>query len=439
VLIPGKAWDTRAVRAICRPLKRQAGSLRVLWLPVRGEEGRIREWVEQGGDRAGLFALARATPEWEDGSGARLAVRELSEVATEPVRWLWQPYIPRGKLTLIDGDPGVGKSLQALAIAAAVTRGEALPGDEPSDPGGVLLLCGEDGAEDTIKPRLLRLGAYAGRVRLVTGVVREDGEGDTMTLSREGVRLLEQEVAAYRPALVVIDPLVAFLEDRVDMHRANEVRSILRPVAELAQRHGTAVLALRHLTKAPGSHALYRGQGSIDFAAAARSVLLVVKDPGDGGRRLMLPTKASLTELGPGLAFRVADGGEIGFAWEGSVEVTAEEVLGGPGAMVARTGLEEAMAFLREVLADGPEPVRVVYHEAKEVGISERTLDRAKAVLRVRSVRRQDGAGACWEWELVQGCHGTLDQGAISGAETGTGARVPRVPQFVLKGLEEEG
>jgi hypothetical protein len=405
--------------------------------------------MEEVGDR-GVFESLRARLGADVGSGRgagreregrRLGFVELSEVAVRGVRWLWHPYVPLGKLTLLDGDPGVGKSYLSLALAAAVTRGEELPGGATPEPGNVLLLCGEDAVEDTVKPRLLSLGVFEKRVRVVTGVIGERRETALM-LSPEGLGLLSEQMAEYRPALVIVDPLVAYLGSHVDMHRANEVRGVLRPLAAMAQRHGAAILALRHLTKAPGA-ALYRGQGSIDFAAAARSILLVVRDPNDAERRIMVPTKSSLAAMGPGLVFRLDPEGEEVLRWEGTARLEPDRLLEGPVGVARSRELEEATAFLRDALAGGAVAARDVIREAKGAGIALRTLERAKALAGVRSVFRRDADGRRWEWELVRDRQdrqsGGLCEDSIFRAGTGDGVRPPRPPRFGYGDRGEEG
>ena len=192
----------------------------------------------------------------------------MADVEPEDVSWLWYPYIPRGKLTLLEGDPGTGKSWVSLAIATAVSLGVSLPEADPFGPSDVLLLSAEDGLADTIRPRLDRMRADVSRV---------SAWNRPMVFDSEGMLALEVEIAALRPALVVIDPLIAYMGAKVDTYRANQTRAILAPLAEIAERHDISILAVRHLRKSESSKAIYRGQGSIDFIASARSVLLVTR------------------------------------------------------------------------------------------------------------------------------------------------------------------
>jgi len=194
----------------------------------------------------------------------------LSDVTPEKVEFLSYPYIPLGKLTLLDGDPGVGKSTLSLAIAAGVTLGKGVPGMVKADPGNVLVLSCEDGLSDTIRPRLDASGADVQKVFALRGV---------MTLDEEGLEALTHHLTEIRPRLVIIDPLVGYLGGKVDMHKGNEVRQVTAGLAELAEEFHCSFLAIRHLTKGGRDKAIYRGIGSIDFTAAARSVLLAGTDP----------------------------------------------------------------------------------------------------------------------------------------------------------------
>ncbi|MDP2726169.1 MAG: AAA family ATPase, partial [Dehalococcoidia bacterium] len=219
----------------------------------------------------------REHPSGQPPAVRRPVVVRLDSVTPEQVEFLWHPYIPLGKLTILEGDPGLGKSWLALAIAAAISRGVKLPGaTDPWGPADILLLSAEDGLADTITPRLDAMGADRGRITAITGIATDKGErGFSLA---EHLDLLEEVLTQYRPIFVILDPLVSFLGAGVDMYRANEVRAILAPLASLAERCRAAILAIRHLTKSGRDKAIYRGQGNIDFVAAARSVILAGKE-----------------------------------------------------------------------------------------------------------------------------------------------------------------
>lgn len=319
-----------------------------------------------------------------------LAVRCVQAIEVEPVYWLWPPYIPLGKVTIAEGDPGVGKSWFSLAAAAGLSRGNGLPGDGVTCAGSTLLFSAEDGAGDTIRPRLEMLGADLGRVFVVD---------DPVTLDEAGLNQIREACTSYGPRLIVLDPLVAFLGAAVDLHRANEVRAVMAPLGEIAAEGQAAILAIRHLTKGQG-RALYRGLGSIDLAAAARSVLLFGRDPTDptDTHRAVVHTKSNLARCGPSLGFRLDEGG---FTWTGRSNLTADDLLSSDGAQRPRS---EATQFLEDLLADGAKPASEVFDAAARWHISQATLKRAKSELGVESTRVGGvGSEGEWMWSLPKG------------------------------------
>lgn len=349
----------------------------------------------------GLAALAQ-------GDGARVverrpAVVRLADVEPEEVRWLWYPYIPLGKITILEGDPGAGKTWLALRLAAAVSNGDPLPGldgvpRERREPANVLYLSAEDGLGDTLRPRLDAAGADPARVFALTGWQGKDDKGRERAggVTLQDLDIIEGAIAQYRPALVVVDPIQAYMGAGVDIHRANEVRAVLAGLAELAERYGCAAVLVRHLAKGTTDRAIYRGLGSIDFAAAARSILLVAADPDDEGgrRRVIAHVKSSLAERGPSLAFSIREGS---FYWEGTADVDAEALLAPRLASDGEPKLPRAIEWLLEVLAEGPVPSREIEKRAEvEIGASKRTLWRAAREVGVRT--RKDGR--TWVWEL---------------------------------------
>ena len=322
-----------------------------------------------------------------DGGKDALSI-PLADVKPESVRWIWKPYLPRGKLVLLEGDPGVGKSHLLAAIAAACSTGRKLP-DQPraSKPARVLLLSAEDGLADTLRPRLQALKADLKRVHASDAV---------LILDPEGLKRLEQEIKRVRPALVGLDPIVGYLDARTDIHRANQVRRALAPLAALARRHRCTIIMVRHLTKGPRERAIYRGLGSIDFAATVRSVLLVGNDPSDPQRRILAHIKCNFAALGGSLAFRLDRGR---FTWAGTSELRGEDLCQPPPTADERSARAEAADFLNKTLEAGPMAATEVRDAAKKVGIASATLNRAKRVLGIRSSRR----GRHWVWVLPQG------------------------------------
>lgn len=335
----------------------------------------------------------------------------LSDVQPEPVRWLWPGRIPLGKLTILDGDPGLGKSLLTIDLAARISTGDPMPDGTQSDydgSAGVVLLTAEDDPADTIRPRLDAAGADCSHIVLLQSI-REvttlpDGTvRDRTRLPNLGdIAALEKAIAEVEAKLIIVDPVMAYTAG-ADTHVDSEVRSVLSRLAELAQRTGVAILAVRHLNKAGGSNPLYRGGGSIGFIASARSGLLVAPDPDDmeGKRRILAATKSNLAELPPSLAYTIeAPTGAAKITWLGMSELTAKSLLAAPSDGEEKTALDEAKDFLRDLLSDGPVEAKQVKAEARDAGIAERTLARAKQLLAVQAVKSGFGDTGRWVWCL---------------------------------------
>jgi RecA-family ATPase len=202
----------------------------------------------------------------------------LSSVEPEEVSWLWPSWLALGKLALVDGDPGLGKSATTLDLAARVSAGKAFPDGSPCEPGGVVLLTAEDGLADTIRPRLDAAGADTSKILSLATVTDENGHERLLSIP-EDLGLLEKGIRRVEARLVVVDPLMAFLSGETNSHRDQDVRRALAPLARLAERTGACVLVIRHLNKAAANNPLYRGGGSIGIIGAARMAFVVGKDP----------------------------------------------------------------------------------------------------------------------------------------------------------------
>jgi hypothetical protein len=322
------------------------------------------------------------------------------QVPGRRVRWLWPGRIPLGKLTLLAGDPGRGKSLVGIDIAARVSTGRAWPDrlGEPAERGGVVLMNGEDDLFDTLKPRLTAAGADPTRVTLLAGMRDRTMDWDSRRPIDLSTDFKAVEYAVERTEecrLLVVDPLSAFLGE-TDSYREANVRALLRPLAELAQRRRIAVLAVTHLNKGDG-RAIYRSMGSLAFTAAARAVWLVADDPEAPPRRLLHSVKNNMAPAGPGLGYRVVDGPRV--AWEETpTGASADDVLSGSRGGAAHGATAEAAAWLREHLADGPQEARTIKAAAKADGIDARTLERAKVRLGV--IAGKAGMVTGWTWRL---------------------------------------
>jgi putative DNA primase/helicase len=383
-----------------------ARTVKIVHLPDLPERGDVSDWLNAGGTAEKLQELAEGAMTL---FGRTPSLTCVADVEREETVWLWHNRIPLRKLTLIEGDPGEGKTWLTHVLAANITRGWPLPDDEGNtferEPGSVVLLSAEDGAGDTIRPRLEDAEANLERVFLLTGSQEEPDEG--MYLDRD-LDLLEATARKVKPLLVVVDPLQAYLGASVDMHRANETRPVLAALGRFAERHGCAVVIVRHLRKTSGDRAIYRGIGSIDFTGAARSVLRVGKDPQDPRRRVIASVKSNLGPEPESLAFTIEEGQ---FRWLGTSKVTAE-AMDMPQDEETRTKLEEAIDFLKEELADGPRPSRELIREAKkQLDISERTLKTAKASLDIEHFRESGkGRAGQWFWKLNEDSS-SLDEG----------------------------
>jgi putative DNA primase/helicase len=340
----------------------------------------------------------------------RSGLVRLSEVQPEQVQWAWAGRIPLGKLTVLDGDPGLGKSTVVLDLVARLTTGRAMPDASGSDlpgPVGVVLLSAEDGLADTIQPRLEAAGADLARVFALTHV--PDGGAGRLPQIPDDLEYLEAIIRDYAAKLLVVDPLMAYLGQSVNTHRDQDVRRALAPLARLGERTGAAVLSIRHLNKAAEGNPLYRGGGSIGIIGAARSGLLVARDPDDptGARRALASQKSNLAPTPTSLTYVLEPtaSGAARVAWQGPTSFTAAALLGQPASTDSRSALHEAMDFLRDALASGPGPVKEVEREAKEAGIARSTLRRAQRELRIkpRKLGRPGESGQQWVWALPEG------------------------------------
>mgnify|MGYP003375709257 CR=1 FL=1 len=312
-----------------------------------------------------------------------LKLIRMDEVEAVNVNFLWYPYIPFGKLTVIQGDPGEGKTTAVLQIAAALTRGDKLPCDEADrEPMDVIYQTAEDGLADTVKPRLEAAGADCSRVH----VIDESEKGLSMLDER-----LETAIVMTNAKLVILDPIQAYLGSGVDMHRANEIRPVMKHLGDIAEKYGCAIILIGHMNKASGSKSTYRGLGSIDIQATARSVLIVARVKDDPDCRVIGHDKSSLAPEGKSIAFRLSE--ETGFAWEGEIELTVDELLNGESKLGK---LDEAKSFLYEILNDGPMYSTEIIAKAVEAGFKERTLYSAKKKLNISSVKEGDR----WKWLL---------------------------------------
>jgi putative DNA primase/helicase len=344
---------------------------------------------------------------------AELISRCAGDIVPEKIEWIWPNRIARGKHTCIAGEPGTGKSQLTIAIVAAVTTGGEWPCGEGKAPAGnVIVLNAEDSASDTIVPRLLAAGANLSSVNMVSAVRNPDGSRRTLNLQAD-LTLLEREIARIgNVALVVIDPVSSYL-GKADSHKNSEVRGVLEPLSEMAERMRVAFLSVTHFSKSGANNAtkaLHRFVGSIAFTGAPRAAFAVIEDAEDKNRRLLLHAKNNLAPAPQGLAFRleqciVADDIVASrTAWDTEpVSITADEALAADAAgSESKTTKAEAMEFLRAALAGGSGPAAEVNRMAREHGLTTKVIRSAREALGVKIERDGFGPGSKSLWSLPE-------------------------------------
>jgi hypothetical protein len=390
-------------------LFRRSGLCREKW--AEREDYRQRTIERALRDRTEYYRAPK-TVRLEDGTERRaeeLRPEEvgklLSGVEPEEVAWLWPSRLALGKLALVDGDPGLGKSAMTLDLAARVSAGKGFPDGAECEPAGVVLLSAEDGLADTIRPRLDAAGADTSKILALATAPDEDGHDRLLSIP-EDLGLIEKGIRRVGARLVVVDPLMAFLSGDTNTHRDQDVRRALAPLAGLAERTGAAVLVVRHLNKAAANNPLYRGGGSIGIIGAARMAFVVGKDPQDEDRRVLAFTKNNLAKPPASLMFALEEAGNdaVRVIWLGESEVSAKDLLATPRDEEHADTRGAAVEFLNEVLADGPVSASQVREEAEDAGISLRTLERAKKTVGIISYREnvageKRGKGR-WYWRL---------------------------------------
>lgn len=355
---------------------------------------------------------AAATAPATDSAG-RIAYRRASDIQAKPIHWLWRGRIARGKVFMLAGNPGLGKSQVTASMAAVVTTGGTWPVDgSRCERGNVIFLSAEDDAEDTIRPRLEASGADLTRIFILDAVVEAfNADGDEIrrafNLKTDLIRLGKMLDEIGGAAMIVIDPITAYLGE-ADSHKNAEIRALLAPLGELAAKHGAAVVCVSHLNKGGSGEALMRVTGSLAFVAAARAAFIVAKDPENEARRLFLPMKNNIGNDQTGLAFAIqseqvtSPAGLIETSrvlWEAeAVTLTADEAMVPQGYPEERSALEDARRFLLGLLADGPVKAGQIKADADGAGFNWRTIQRAADRLNIE--RHKDGMRGGWTWKL---------------------------------------
>ena len=367
--------------------------------PLNGEYAHdafsLLEQLECGGDLKTALDAARqelGLPAFKPTPKAKITIKRdetpkrakliwMDTIEAEEPSFLFYPYIPAPKLTFLEGDPGLGKTFIALDFCATITQGGAFPNGQKAEPGNVIYMTAEDGLADTLKPRLEKAGADCSRVAVLEGgIVQSGGKEIIRAFSLSDVAVLRNALEQTQAKLIVIDPIQGFLGGSVDMHRANEIRPILSAVTKLAEEFGCSIIGIRHLNKDKKHGALHRGLGSVDFTAFARSALLVGVHE---DQKTIAHVKSNLAPKGDSLIFDIQDGK---ITWLGKSEATAEDVAGTFKTGRAEDGgntdkLEFAKSIITMALDEAPTPSKHIKAEAAQLGISERTLARAKAEL----------------------------------------------------------
>lgn len=323
-----------------------------------------------------------------------LKLIHMEDVVSKEVEWLWYPYIPYGKITIIEGDPGEGKTTLVLKLAAALSRGLPLPCDDDKEyePIHIIYQTAEDGIEDTIKPRLEKAGADCSMIR----VIDETDKELSMTDDR-----LEQAIIETKARLIILDPIQAYIGATVDMHRANEIRPVLKHLGIIAEKHNCAIILIGHMNKASGSKSTYRGLGSIDIQATARSVLLVARLRDKPNIRIMAHDKSSLDPAGDAIGFEMTE--DNGMVCIGPYDITIDELLSGNEGR-GKKKLDIAENFIKEYFGSNKViPSNEIMMEAAKRSIKRNTLLSAKKKLGITSDKEKAEDGTIyWTWVMPE-------------------------------------
>lgn len=348
--------------------------------------------------REALDRLDGKRPEIADARVATATVVCMADVKPERVTWLWRRRIPRGKLSIVEGAPGIGKSHLLLELTACTSTGRAMPdGDVPGASEVVMLMTAEDGLGDTIQPRLVAAGADLRRVFVATAVAFNGGEPRPWILPQD-IAALREEIARVGAAVLIIDPISAFLGDDTKSHNEHSMRRALTPLAALAEELGIAIIVVRHLVKNPTGDAISAGGGSIATIAVARACLVAARDPEHAEQVILASVKNNLSRKPGSLKYRLVEGADerSHVEWLGSSSLSADQLIASGRDQDERGALVEAMEWLHGELTTSPKPKKTLVDAAHQNGIAVRTLERAAEKLGVE--RRRSGFGGPVMW-----------------------------------------
>jgi putative DNA primase/helicase len=415
VVIPDNDQPGRDhAREVASHLHRVAARVSIVHVPDEAKD--ISDWLATGHTREDVDALieprAKRTPEaapappaTSEMASSELQFDRLSDIEPEAIAWIWPGRIARRKLTLLAGDPGMGKSQIGIDIGARITKQDNWPDSGVAPLGSVIVLSAEDSTADTVRPRFEAAGAKLDRVQVLRAVI-EKGKRRTFNLQKDLVALGNKVTAVGDVTFVIIDPITAYM-GKVDGHQTTDVRSVLEPVADFADKSNVAVLGITHPPKNAPVKAINAFTGSLAYVAVARTVFIAIDEP-ETERRLLIAVKNNLGPLAPGLGYRLEQtilANNIvpsRIAWDSApVTVTANEALAASAEGASNpSALTEAKEFLIEELANGPVPQADIKKRAQTMDISEKTLRRAKKALRVIAIKSRGNLTGNWTWEM---------------------------------------
>lgn len=387
VIIPDNDNEGKKHAAnIAQALLSKVNRIKCLELPGDNVKD-VSDWFNIHNDFDKFLEIVEQTPEYNQHSEYLSQLVRLDTVDPVEIQWLWKPYIPRNYLTLLEGDPGGGKSTVSLAIGGAISTGANILGNQFPQ-GNVLVLSAEDGNADVIVPRLIKMGAN--RKRIFT-------PKELLTIDDAGISLLTNLIRSINPMLVIIDPLVAYLSGDMDMNQANQVRHILKQLAEIAEIYHTSILCLRHVGKSKGRNPLYGGLGSIDFTAAARSVIVAAIYDEDTSENLLLHIKCNLAKKGSTISYKLDETNAL--LWNGFSDLKYQDL----AEVNTSSTVPDIKAWLEEELLDGERLASELLETSDKRGYSRASLNRAKKSLNVITFNKAEqgkkGAGK-WYWKI---------------------------------------